>query len=158
MSDFQTVAKVGDIPEGQGRAFPLNGTMVGVFLSAGRYLAINDFCPHMGASLADGHVEDNAVMCPWHAWRFSLQDGTWLDNSRSGIRTACYEVRVEGDAIQVRFPPPSAAADKSAPSPPASCQPPSTTRCLLSSANIAENQLLNGCVPMESTAQWMQMS
>jgi len=126
MSDFQTVAKVGDIPEGQGRAFPLNGTMVGVFLSAGRYLAINDFCPHMGASLADGHVEDNAVMCPWHAWRFSLQDGTWLDNSRSGIRTACYEVRVEGDAIQVRFPPPSAAADKSAPSPPPSCQPPST--------------------------------
>ncbi|MGV2337274.1 MAG UNVERIFIED_CONTAM: hypothetical protein LVR18_25350 [Planctomycetaceae bacterium] len=18
-------------------------------------------------------------MCPWHAWRFSLQDGTWLE-------------------------------------------------------------------------------
>ena len=47
MSDFQTVAKVGDIPEGQGRSFPLNGTMVGVFLSAGRYLAINDFCPQV---------------------------------------------------------------------------------------------------------------
>lgn len=104
MSGFVTVAKVGDIPEGQGRSFPVGGTMVGVFLSCGRYLAINDFCPHMGASLADGHVEDNAVMCPWHAWRFSLLDGTWLDNSRSAIRSACYDVRVEGEDIQVRVP------------------------------------------------------
>ncbi|MGV2342126.1 MAG UNVERIFIED_CONTAM: Rieske 2Fe-2S domain-containing protein [Planctomycetaceae bacterium] len=87
---------MGDIPEGQGRSFAVGGTMVGVFLSQGRYLAINDFCPHMGASLAEGHVEQDAVMCPWHAWRFSLTDGTWLDNSRSGIRTACYEVRVAG--------------------------------------------------------------
>ena len=104
MSEFQTVANVGEIPEGQGRSFAVNGTMVGVFLSQGRYLAINDFCPHMGASLADGHVEDDAVMCPWHAWRFSLKDGTWLDNSRSKIRSACYEVRVEDGAIQVKVP------------------------------------------------------
>ena len=104
MSEFLTVAKVGDIPEGQGRSFSVNGTMVGVFLSQGRYLAINDFCPHMGASLAEGHVEDDAVMCPWHAWRFSLTDGTWLDNSRSKIRSACYEVRVEDGAIQVKVP------------------------------------------------------
>lgn len=103
MSEFHTVAKVGDIPEGQGRSFALGGTMVGVFLSGGRYLAINDFCPHMGASLADGYVENDAVSCPWHAWRFSLVDGTWLDNSKSGIRSACYEVRVEGTEIQVRI-------------------------------------------------------
>lgn len=105
MSEFQTVAKVGDIPEGQGRSFPVNGTMVAIFLSEGNYYAINDFCPHMGASLADGHVEDHAVMCPWHAWRFSIRDGTWLDNSKSGIRSACYSVRLEGDDIQVAVPP-----------------------------------------------------
>lgn len=106
MSGFQTVATVGDIPEGQGRCFPLQGTMVGVFLDQGQYFAINDFCPHMGASLSEGYVEDGAVMCPWHAWRFRLNDGTWMDNSRSGIRTARYEVRVEGDRIQVRMPDP----------------------------------------------------
>ena len=106
MSEFQSVARVGEIPEGQGRAFAVNGTMVGVFLSQGRYLAINDFCPHMGASLADGHVEDDAVMCPWHAWRFNLRDGTWLDNSKSSIRSACYEVRLDGDQIQVSVPKP----------------------------------------------------
>jgi len=106
MTEFQTVAKIGDIPEGQGRSFAVNGTMVGVFLSQGKYLAINDFCPHMGASLADGNVEDDAVMCPWHAWRFSLKDGTWLDNSKSKIKSACYEVHIEGDEIQVSVPKP----------------------------------------------------
>ena len=105
MSEFQTVARTGDIPAGQGLCFAVNGTMVAVFLHDGQYLAINDFCPHMGASLADGHVtEAGAVMCPWHAWCFSLHDGTWLDNSKSGIKSATYEVRLQGDEIQVRVP------------------------------------------------------
>jgi nitrite reductase (NADH) small subunit len=43
-------------------------------------------------------------MCPWHAWRFCLKEGTWLDNSKSQIRTLCYEIRVEGDEIQVKVP------------------------------------------------------
>lgn len=109
MSGFQTVAKTGDIPEGQGRCFPVNGTMVGVFLHQGEYFAINDFCPHMGASLSDGPVaEDGSVMCSWHAWCFSVKDGTWLDNRKSGIKTATYPVRLEGEEIQVDVPLPDA--------------------------------------------------
>ena len=105
MSEFQTVAKVGDIPEGEGRCFPVNGTMVGVYLHNDEYFAINDFCPHMGASLSESPVsEDGSVMCSWHAWCFSIKDGTWLDNSKSGIKTATYPVRVDGDQIQVSVP------------------------------------------------------
>ena len=117
MSDFQTVAKIGDIPEGQGRCFPVNGTMVAVFLEKGEHFAINDFCPHMGASLADGHVENGVVLCPWHAWSFRLCDGTWMDNSKSGIRTATYGLRIENGEIQVDVPPPedTTAADGSPP-------------------------------------------
>ena len=47
------------------------------------YFAIDDVCPHMGASLSGGYVEDGIVTCPWHAWRFRLTDGTWADNPRS---------------------------------------------------------------------------
>ncbi|APZ96082.1 Rieske (2Fe-2S) protein [Fuerstiella marisgermanici] len=105
--EFQTVAKVGDIPEGEGRCFPVSGTMVGLFLHNGEYFAINDFCPHMGASLSESPVaEDGSVMCSWHAWCFSIKDGTWLDNSKSGIKTPTYDVRVEGNEIQVAVPPP----------------------------------------------------
>ena len=103
---FETVARVGDIPAGEGRAYRANGRMVAVFHLDGEYYAINDACPHMGASLAAGWVEDSAVLCPWHAWRFCVKDGAWLDNPRSKIRTDSYEVRVVGDEIQVRVPDP----------------------------------------------------
>ena len=104
MAEFQTVARTGDIPEGEGRAFAVSGRMVAVFLRDGQYHAINDSCPHMGASLATGYVDDNAVTCPWHAWRFCITDGLWLDNPQSELKTDCYEIRVEGDEIQVLVP------------------------------------------------------
>ncbi len=104
--EFTTVAKVGAIPPGEGRAFPVNGTMVAVFFVDGTYSAINDFCPHMGASLAEGHVEDGAVMCPWHAWSFSIKDGSWQDAKDSPIRCAAYAVRIEGEEVQVAVPKP----------------------------------------------------
>lgn len=100
--EFITVARVGAIPRGEGRAFPVKGRMIAVFYIDNEYHAINDFCPHMGASLADGSVEDGVVACPWHAWRFKLSDGTWCDNPR--IKTDSFAVRVRGDEVQVAVP------------------------------------------------------
>ncbi len=100
MSEFETVAKVGDIPEGEGRAFEYEDQMVAVFNDKGEYRAIDDMCPHMGASLASGHFEDCVVTCPWHAWSFDTRDGTWCDNRRLKVDT--YDVRVVGDEIQVK--------------------------------------------------------
>lgn len=102
MCEYTTVARVGDIPEGTGRAFEVNGRMVAVFHNGGRYQAIDDFCPHMGASLAGGDLDGGVVTCPWHAWRFRVSDGTWCDNPR--IKIDSFEVRVMGDEIQVRVP------------------------------------------------------
>ncbi len=99
---FVTVAQVGEIPEGQGRAFPVGNCRVAVFLHEGKYFAIDDFCPHQGASLAEGYIDGCAVACPWHHWRFSIEDGTWLDNPKIGVDK--YRVRVVGQNIQVQMP------------------------------------------------------
>ncbi len=104
MADFQTVAQVGDIPDGEGRAYCVGGKLVAVFNVGGEYSAINDVCPHMGASLAAGYVEDNAVTCPWHAWRFCVKDGTWLDNPKSKVRTESFALRIVDQEIQVWVP------------------------------------------------------
>ena len=104
MPEFLSVAKVGDIPPNEGRSYPIGGRMVGVFFSDGKYYAMDDACPHMGASLASGWVEDGAVTCPWHAWRFCVRDGTWLDNPKSKFKSSTYEVRIEGDEILVEVP------------------------------------------------------
>ena len=97
--EFLTVAKLGDIPLGEGRAFQYNDQMVAVFNDDGNYRAIDDMCPHMGASLAAGHLEDCIVTCPWHGWSFDTRDGAWCDNRR--IKIDVYEVRIVGDEIQV---------------------------------------------------------
>ena len=104
MTEFVTVAKVGDIPVGEGRSYPVGGKIIAIFRAGDEYLAINDFCPHMGASLATGWLDGTAVTCPWHAWRFCVREGTWLDNPKSKTRTETYAVRVVGDEIQVESP------------------------------------------------------
>lgn len=98
---FHTVARVGEIPEGQGRSFEVDGQMIAVFLEGGQYYALEDRCPHQGAPLSDGILYDKCVTCTWHGWRFSLEDGHWMDSPKSKNRVPCYPVRVQGEEIQV---------------------------------------------------------
>ncbi len=100
--EFVTVARVGEIPAGEGRSYEVGQRIVAVFNQGDTYTAIDDICPHAGASLSGGYVENGAVMCPWHAWKFCTREGTWLDNPKSSIRQDCFDVRVVGDEIQVR--------------------------------------------------------
>ncbi len=102
MPEFITVAKVGAIPEGQGKTFAVGARLIAVFHEAGGYFAIDDACPHMGASLGAAPVESGVVTCPWHDWRFNVRDGIWCDNPRIKITT--YRVQVEGDEIRVEVP------------------------------------------------------
>src|ERR1700676_2081844 len=99
MAEFRKVCLLSEVPEGEGKAVEVGGKVIAVFCSGGQYHALDDFCPHMGASLSGGHVENGIVTCPWHAWRFRLNDGTWADNPR--IKIGSYPVRVEGDEVQV---------------------------------------------------------
>jgi nitrite reductase (NADH) small subunit/3-phenylpropionate/trans-cinnamate dioxygenase ferredoxin subunit len=100
MAEFHTVFRVSELPEGESRTVEVAGKLVAVFHQQGQFYAIDDVCPHMGASLSGGYVEKGIVTCPWHAWRFRLNDGAWADNPR--IKIGCYPVRIEGDEVQVQ--------------------------------------------------------
>ncbi len=101
MAEFQTVGRVGDIPEGASKTIEVGNQLIALFHQGGEYYAIDDVCPHMGASLSGGEVADGVVTCPWHAWRFRLTDGAWADNPR--LKIGCYPVRVVGEEIQVQI-------------------------------------------------------
>lgn len=101
MAEFHTVCRVEDLPEGEGRTVEVGGKLIAVFRHGGRYYAIDDVCPHMGASLSGGFIEKGIVTCPWHAWRFRLADGAWADNPR--IQIGSFPVRVENGTIQVQL-------------------------------------------------------
>ena len=102
MGQTVTVCKAGDIPDGGAAVVTVNGRDVAVFFANGRYYAIDDQCPHAGASLSGGHVEGEVVTCPLHHWQFRLTDGAWADNPR--IKTGCYRVGVAGGVVQLEVP------------------------------------------------------
>lgn len=44
--------------------------------AGGKRYSVQRFCPHQGADLAEGWVEEGRyLVCPRHRWRFDLQDG-----------------------------------------------------------------------------------
>ena len=79
-----------------------NDRDIAVFKSDGQFFAIDDRCPHAGASLSSGHVEAGIVTCPWHAWRFRLCDGAWADNPR--VKTTNYPTEVIDGVVHVLTP------------------------------------------------------
>lgn len=107
MAEFHTVCRVEDLTEGEGKTVAVGNKLIAVFQEAGRFFAIDDVCPHMGASLSEGFVQGGIVTCPWHAWRFRLADGAWADNPR--IKIGCYPVRIENGEIQVQVARPESA-------------------------------------------------
>lgn len=99
MSEFCTVCPVGDLADGEGRTVRVGDKLVALFRAGDQYYAIDDTCPHMGASLGAGQVGNGIVTCPWHGWRFRLSDGAWADYLR--VKTGTYQVRVVDGQIQV---------------------------------------------------------
>lgn len=105
MSKYERIAAIGDIPSGQGRLFESAGRPIAVFHLDGRFHALSDTCPHMCDSLSAGWIEDGAVVCPRHQWRFDLKTGTCLDEADEKYKAKTYPVRVEGDEVFVQVDP-----------------------------------------------------
>ena len=109
MAEFRRACRVDELPDGESKTVCVGGKLIALFRTADSYHAIDDVCPHMGASLAAGYVEAGIVTCPWHAWRFRLSDGAWADNPR--LKIGCYPVRVVGDEVHVQVEGPPAPPD-----------------------------------------------
>lgn len=101
MASFHTVCKVSELKEGESKPVCVGAKVVALFCRDGQYFAIDDVCPHMGASLSEGNLEGDIVTCSWHGWRYRITDGAWADNPR--VKTGCYPVRVVGDEVQVEL-------------------------------------------------------
>ncbi len=101
---FYAVARVEEIADGSGIAVEVAGLPLAVFRDGDHFYATDDSCPHQGMPLSDGLVCDKTLTCSWHGWRFSLEDGRWLDSPKSRTRVATYPVRVVEDRVEVGIP------------------------------------------------------
>ncbi len=68
---------------------------------AGDYAAVDNTCPHRGAPLNEGTLEDGKLVCPWHAWGFDLKTGKADQDASAEIRV--HTIRFSGDEVEVEF-------------------------------------------------------
>ncbi|MCF6221110.1 MAG: aromatic ring-hydroxylating dioxygenase subunit alpha [Robiginitomaculum sp.] len=77
----------------------------------GKIFALRDICPHRAAPLSAGKIlDDGTVECPYHGWRFGLDDGqcshipaicSGQKDPAGGIKVRNYPVRENGQLIWV---------------------------------------------------------
>ena len=101
MSEFKKVGVASQFREGRGRTVRVGDRTLAVFRRGDRFFAMDDECPHMGASLAMGRLEGNHVECEWHHWRFDLSTGR--NAYKEWACVAVHEVRVQGEDVLVRI-------------------------------------------------------
>ena len=73
--NWTPITKAENIPSRQGRAVTIGGKELAIFNVNGRFLTIDNRCPHKGGPLSDGIVAGTTVVCPLHGWRFDLESG-----------------------------------------------------------------------------------
>lgn len=98
---WTSLCELGDLKAGRGLYVEIDGMQLAVFLDEGRVAVLENRCPHAGASLAGGHVDDGHAVCPWHGWSFRLSDGTL--RSAGGVAVRVYPARVlrRGDGVDL---------------------------------------------------------
>jgi nitrite reductase/ring-hydroxylating ferredoxin subunit len=75
---------------------------VALFKVGDQYHAIDDSCPHQGASLAGGKLEGRSVQCPAHGLRFDLATGCMLQSPE--VRVTVYPIHIEQGKVFVCLP------------------------------------------------------
>ena len=99
MADFQKVARVEEIPSGQGKVVEIAGRKIALFNVGGKFHAVDNTCLHRGGPLGEGHLQDKVVNCPWHHWGFDVTTGVCETNPDFKLET--FPVKVEGEEILV---------------------------------------------------------
>ncbi|CAG9270895.1 Rieske (2Fe-2S) protein [Paraburkholderia unamae] len=98
MSREVPVAKVDELAPGQRKLAFVDGRSIVLFNIDGAIHAIDNSCPHNGASLASGQLEGCVLRCPAHGLRFDVRTGAMP--GVGGLNLTCFPVRaVDGKLV-----------------------------------------------------------
>jgi len=93
------VGPLDTVPRGEGRVFEVGGQRLAVFRThADQVFATQERCPHLGGPLADGLIDQGAVICPLHDRTYDLHSGAGLNTE---CRVQTYPASVDADGAIV---------------------------------------------------------
>ncbi len=98
MAEWVRLCGLAEAPAvGQVKAAEVNGVTVCLANVDGELAALDNWCPHRGAPLAEGWLEGGSVVCPWHSWTFSLKTGEAEYPVHE--RVAVIPLKIEGEDV-----------------------------------------------------------
>lgn len=101
MAEFVTVGDAAEVPEGEAKAFDVNGAEVAVARVHGALYAFSDICTHRHCNLATGgELEDFHLECECHGSVFDIRTGE-VHNPPATEPLQTFEVRELDGQIQV---------------------------------------------------------
>ena len=102
MAEFETVAKLDELPDGGNKQVVVKGELIGLYRIGDRVYAISDICTHEEAYLTEGEFEPEEceVECPLHGSRFNIETGEVRILPATRL-VVTYEVKIEGDLVLV---------------------------------------------------------
>jgi 3-phenylpropionate/trans-cinnamate dioxygenase ferredoxin component len=101
MDDFVKVCSVDDVPGDTALAVEISGRPIALLRTGDRIYALEDICPHQGASFEGGTVDGEIVTCPMHGWRMNMITGESLD--APGVKIETYDVEIVDGDVYVRI-------------------------------------------------------
>jgi 3-phenylpropionate/trans-cinnamate dioxygenase ferredoxin subunit len=99
-SDFITVATTDELRPNERLIVEIGRKWIAIFNVEGEYYAIQDVCPHDDGPLAEGELHGCEISCPRHGAKFDIRNGKVL-SPPALVNVPVYQVRVEGDQVQV---------------------------------------------------------
>lgn len=104
MKSIRISDSVSEIPFNEKGMTTVNagGTTICLIRNGDHILACTDRCPHAGASLSDGFIDQhNNIVCPVHHYKFNLRTGR--DAFNEGYFLKLFPVQVRGDGVYVEI-------------------------------------------------------
>ena len=101
MARLIKVANADELASGQGKLIQVDGRDIALFNVNGTYCAMDAVCPHEGGPLHEGEVDGDRIVCPWHAYDFSVKTGTCsLDPE---LQVGVYTVKAMGTDLFIEM-------------------------------------------------------
>jgi len=117
---FRKICKITDVKDNSMSFFNIDGVEITVGKHKGKLFACDASCPHKGAYLYRGWLDNNNIVCPRHNYEFDLSSGklikmkswkenhpTWIEqnpNWRKSGDLIIYEVKVSNGHLLADLP------------------------------------------------------
>jgi nitrite reductase/ring-hydroxylating ferredoxin subunit len=101
--EFTAVLPVAELPEGTPTRAALGATGLVLVRRGDVVFALKETCPHAGGPLAEGHLDGDTIICPWHGSALRLSDGA-VRHGPATSRQVAYRARISGEQVEVQGP------------------------------------------------------